>query len=209
MRAIAEPAPAPTWDIIWVLSGPEVSIDDPPAHNATRRRLLTGFTLARAVTALRLARGEERLAADDLRQHGPTIYFNGWASHNQALRASRDAGVLERQYGVPRDKLLIASAGIRTTKDQTATFPADLAQASRTTVIVTDAYHIPRVRRYMLRPTSPLALDRLVYFPARPLTFPLKATLRELRKIPRYTRQGDLPDLAAFPPKGMRRPARA
>lgn len=91
------PQPVSDWDLIWVLSGPEITLEEnnDKGRNETRERLETGFGIARATTAQRLGKPVSEVTTEDVRENGPTVYFNGYNEHNNLLRKSTEAGLME------------------------------------------------------------------------------------------------------------------
>lgn len=194
------PKPAEDWDLIWVLSGLEITLEehDAKGKNETRDRIWTGFELVRAVTAKRLGKSLHNVTIEDIRAYGPKLYFNGREEHNENLRNIGSDGVLEKKYNFPRENLEIAPGGLNITNtgDQFERFPPELLENKRKIVIVSSARHLPRVRRYTgleTNPFSDMAQDRLVFYQAMPVEFPFRDTIREVRVIPKYQAAGFLP----------------
>lgn len=195
------PEPQSEWDLIWVLSGPQVTFNEnPESHNETRERLITGFSLVRQVTAVRLGKSPEELTLKEISENGPRIYFNGTGDMNDALKETVASGLLEGEYNLPRVNLLIGpNEGITRTQEQFANFPRDLAEGSRKVVLVSSAYHPLRVKRYASMGDNPIPLQKLIYYPSLPIKFPLATTAHEIRdKIPNYVEKGYFPK---FPKK--------
>ena len=176
LRDIAEnpPKPASDWNVIWVLSGPETSIDEKGEDdrgNQTRERLEAGFGFQRDITALRLNKPVDQITEEEIRQHGPTIYFNGTNAHNADLREKLNSGVLTQEFGIPVDRFIIApDTDILYTEDQFKRFPDTLLPTTGKLAIVTDLYHIPRVRKIAERDmykTGRMREEQVVIVPAR------------------------------------------
>lgn len=205
------PKPSADWDLIWVLSGPEITLNEKGAFarsnekgriengiNETRSRLVTGFDIARQVTAKRLGKEIGNVTMDDIIQTGPTIYFNGYNEHNVHFQQTASEGIFESQYQFPREKIKIASEqeDIKHTGHQFEKFPPELLEDKRKIVIVTSARHIPRAKRYLGLDNTPftsIPSEKIIFYPAFPLQFPLKGTLREINVIPQYQEKGILP----------------
>lgn len=199
LRDIADCAPKPQqdWDLVWVLSGPQITYEEPgdSGRNLTRKRLINGFSLVRAVTALRLGKDTEQLTLAEIRKYGPRVYFNGYDESNDALRQTAERGLLEGEQNFPRENLIIGvNEGIMRTQEQFIRFPKSLATKSRKVVVVTDAYHLLRVKRYASMDYNPIPLKKLVYYPSHPIKLPLATTANEIMvKIPDYVEKGYLP----------------
>lgn len=185
------------WDLIWVLSGPENTFEENPENNETRERLVTGFNLVKGVTAKRLGKGVNEVTLEDIAAHGPKIYFAGLANgHHPALQKTAESGILEDKYGFPRENLINDKVEeIAYTGHQFQYFPENLLERSRKIVIVTSPRHIPRVKRYSRDERYSISQkgEDLILYPALPLKFPVGGTLREIRNISKYVREGVLP----------------
>lgn len=196
------PVPEADWDVVWVLSGPQWSFEEEGTEasgNETKDRLVTGFNVARLVTALRVGKTIDNVNLDDVRRHGPVIYFDAQADKNGNIAKARDTGVFTDQYGIPSEKVIIGPGeGIVNTTDQFKRFPLDLARKSRRIVVVTDAYHLPRTRRISMRSTidgepNPVPSEKLVFYRSDFSKFPFEVVRGEMRKIPLLIKKGWLP----------------
>jgi DUF218 domain len=162
-------------DLIWVLSGYETSWD---AGSDTRRRLENGIRLAK------------KLSCDD---RAPKVYISGYNEHNTNLRHHLSKRVLERTYGFPKGRLIIGPLeNILHTDDQFKKFPKTFLASGGNILIVTDAYHIPRVMRYVDKHFKKDA-DRFSYYPARPVTMTKKQIDAEIEKILVYSKRNVIP----------------
>lgn len=193
------PKPQEDWDLIWVLSASEATLEeyDATGRNETRDRIQTGFILVRAVTGKRLGKETSDVTIDDVKAYGPKLYFNGREEQNENLRNTCSNGVLEEKYNFPRESLEIASSGlnITNTSHQFEKFPPELLGNKRKIVIVSSARHLPRVQRYVGLETNPfldISKDRLIFYPAIPIEFPFGDTIKEVRKVPKYQKAGFL-----------------
>jgi len=200
IRTIVEkgfPEPQTDWETIWVISGPEIRFDDPPEKkngvNQTQSRFETGLSITKKVAALRAQKDVNRLTLSDLELHCPRIYFNGLDAHNDYLRSIVADGSFEQEYDFPSEKLIIAppNHGIQHTGDQFEKFPHDLVPQTGKLVVVSDLYHIPRVKRYFNKyPITPI--ENVVLYPAKPMILSVSRALNEAKKIYPYTQQGIL-----------------
>jgi len=201
LREIAEkgpPEPEADWNIIAPLSGPEVGdiFDEEnignSGYNETEKRFRSAIDIAKQVTAKRLSKPIEEITLDDIRVSGPFLYFNGLEAQNEFLRG-QGVQILEEKYKFPREKLQITdNTGIKHTGHQFQDFGHHVPQEGKM-VLVSDLYHLPRMRRYLSLETSNLTPDNTVLSPALPLALNVKLTLDEIRKIYPYIEKGILP----------------
>jgi hypothetical protein len=184
------------WDLVWVLSGPPVDIEQEidGERNESKDRLETGFNISREVTALRLGKSIDEINMDDILNSGPKIYWNAEDEVNDSLRKKVEDGLLEEKYSFPRENLIISqNSGIRHTGHQFRDFPEELAEHNRKIVIVSDTYHLPRVKRYLRNDDSKITKEKAVLYPSNPrIVLPSKA-ISEIKKIPEYIEKGILP----------------
>jgi hypothetical protein len=185
--------PREDWDLIWVLSGPEISIADAPfgkeETNITRDRLLTAFALSRRVAAVRCQKEVEELTNQDILKWAPDVFYNGIEEQNKDLYSLSHGRGWEREYNFPATKIKISQeSGIFNTADQFKTFPEELVYNNRKIALVTSLYHLPRVKRYFASKynASHLPLKKVVLIPAEPRLLPTRLVLEEERKIKKY-----------------------
>lgn len=208
LRTLKEnlPAPQEDWDVIWVLSGPEYTLDDSASdeqmaepwkrtpYNQSKRRLETGFALVKSVTALRLKKKLEELTEEDIKSHGPQIYYNGTAKGNDILREFISEGEFERRYKIPKETFRVSGNNdIKNTDHQFSEFPADMVSPDKKVVIVTDLYHMSRATRLPKKYPEKFAHLNPVFYPAQPMELPLNITMEDIRKVHGYIKQGFLP----------------
>jgi len=201
LREIAErglPEVQTDWDIIAPLSGPESgNIFDEEnvgnsGYNETEKRFRTAIDVAKQVTAKRLSKSVEEITLEDIRLSGPVIYFNGLTVQNEFLR-QEGLTILEDKYKFPREKIEITqNTEIKHTGHQFQDFNNHLPQNGKM-VLVSDLYHLPRMRRYLGLDTNDLSEDNTVLYPATPLALNIRLTLDEIRKIYPYIEKGILP----------------
>lgn len=193
------PEPQKDWDIIWVLAGPESRFEEPPAegdYNQTKLRLETGFEIVKKVTAIRLHKPAEEVTPEDIAKNGPTLYYNGKDSDNAFLYEISEPGqTLETQYHIPAKNVVITKmTGITNTGHQFEDYPRELMDSAEgKVVIVTDLFHLPRTQRTAKKHMPPDSFDRAVFYAAQPQKLPVRGTLREVKKILPYSKQGILP----------------
>jgi hypothetical protein len=185
------PKPKDDWDAIYVFSGPEIKLEDAPHEkgpfNQTKVRLETGIDVAKQVTALRLKKNYDDVTADDIRSHGPSVYFDGYTAHNQYFGNETANHRLEKEYGFPDDKFIYPKEeeGTKHTGEQIERFPDEILKDSRKFVIISDLYHMPRIQRYLgsKYDVKKIPEDRAIFYYAKPTKLPVRATLREAKKI--------------------------
>lgn len=205
LKELAENAPKPqtSWQIIWVLSGPEVdfegkSVKDEmtvPGYNQTKQRLETGMELVKQITALRLNKKPGEVTPEDIKQTGPKIYYNGTQEHNDFCRElALPGGLMQTAYNFPGENVIItANNKITNTNDQFDDLPANLAGNNQQIVLISDLYHLPRVKRYAKKNKDKFLKNQLVFYPSLPLKLPVGKTLRDIRNIHPYIKAGFLP----------------
>ncbi len=211
------PSPKEDWDLIWVFSGShgfergsrvrsgaggEIITLEKGVVNETRSRFLTAVGLARQVAGLRIGKSAEGVTLEDLRKNAPTIYFNGWDWQNDALRDLFEKGDGEKEFNFPGGKLEIAPSGsqIEHTGHQFKKFPKELLPEGKV-VLVSDFYHLPRIKRYAWKWFNRSILGRMVFYASQPIVGSFKRFREELRKIAALGKIGQKEDLVWFPPK--------
>lgn len=185
------------WDLIWVLSGPPIDIaieSTKESRNESRERLETGLKIAKEVTAVRLKKDPKNVTAEDILNSGPDVFWNAtdWANDN--LRQRAEEGLLEKRYNFPRQKLIISpNLKIEYTGHQFERFPRELEERSRRVVLVSDIYHLPRVKRYFRAEYNVIPPEKIILYPSKPRRVPVGKALGETKKVPKYIREGILP----------------
>lgn len=201
----APPLPEKDWGVIWALTGPEETFaEGAKAHpgeehkttgyNQTKRRFETALRVAREVTALRLGKEVEKVTSADIKEQGPIIYWGGKAAVNDWFKEFVRSGDYGKTYDFPVENIKITdSRTIQHTGHQFEEFPQDLIPENSKVAIVTDLYHIPRVKRYMKKHQDKFPAGKSLVYPSQPSVLPKRATLQEIRKILLYSQQGILP----------------
>lgn len=202
LRSFVEHIPEPddTWQVIWVLSGPEHSVDDAGEDargNQTKERLERGFALQRAVAAIKTGKRPDELSLMDIAMNGPVVVFNGLDEHNDILLHSIRTGQFEKQFNAPSSGFhVVEQTDIKHTGHQFDRFPSDslLPTSGKKMVIVSDLYHLPRVKRYISQQLLHWNLlpEQIVLYPAEP-KLRIGRMFRELENIPDYVARGILP----------------
>jgi hypothetical protein len=176
--------PQADWDMVWVLSGPEFSMNEvgevditEDGHNIvtsnqTKDRVESGVSLMVKITAMRTGMSPSLVTPDDIKRFGPVMYYNGGTTdkHIENHELSRTVVVLkelDQQNTVPPENILVPEPQIdekiRHTGHQIEYFPESELTARRKIVVVTDLYHCPRVERYLQRRFLDKAEKFIVY----------------------------------------------
>ncbi len=207
------PKPQQDWDLVWVISGPDMDIaedfqgnkevlfnkDDKSAEkdaerkvNESRERFETGIKVAKEVTALRLGKRVEELTMDDLINNSPDVYWNGGDWQNANLRQRIKEGFLDR-YNFPSEKVIVSpDFGIQNTGDNFDKIEDSVIENRRKIAIVSDTYHLPRVRRLLCKEGCKISEEDSILYPSEPRRVPVGKALGEIKKIPGYTHKGIL-----------------
>lgn len=206
LREISEkelPKPESNWEVVWVFSGPELNWEGNKVnpgersvgYNQTRKRWETGLKVAREVTACRLNKKPEEVTMEEIKKSGPKIYYNGTKEGNDNFREfSKPGGQLEIELNFPSSNVVISeNADIKHTGNQFEDFPSGMVLPGNKLVIVSDLYHLPRLKRYTEKYHDKFSQEQTVFYPAEPLTVPVAPTLEEIKKIFRYIKGGILP----------------
>lgn len=210
--------PKEDWDLIWVLSGSPIDIaeefkegseskevlfdakdkiaaeDTARKINESKERLETGIKLAKEIAAKRLNKIVEELTSEDIRSAGPDIYWNATNWGNDNLRTRISDGFLDK-YNFPSEKIVISpNLGIQHTGHQFEKIEDAIIEGRRKIVIISSAYHLPRVKRYLHKKGSKITEENSVLYASEPKRFPVGKSLGEIKKVPGYIKQGILPE---------------
>ncbi|MEK7540643.1 MAG: ElyC/SanA/YdcF family protein [Patescibacteria group bacterium] len=182
------PKPKNDWDLIIVLSGGEENIQDISNNkrNEDKDRLETAFKIAKQVSAGRLKMNDKDIKAKDILIKGPIVYYNASNEQNDNLRKLIKKEFL-RNYGFPKEKIIVSkNLNINNTKDQFSKMPSSFLRGKRKIVIVTSAYHILRVKKYVKRHQKKFSPEKTILYPAEPKIFELEKSKKEAEKIFKY-----------------------
>ncbi len=199
-----QPMPQEDWSLIWVFSGPEATFEDKPNietnaitgtnyPNQTRERFETGIRIVRAVTALRLRKQEDQISSEDIKNAGPILYFNGRDEQNEYLRGMLATGENKILKEIPANNIVIStSTDIENTGHQFIDFTEHFPHLppEEKTILVSDLYHLPRIKRYAETKRYSLKKDTLVLYPTKPYILPFDESLAEIQKILPYEKKG-------------------
>lgn len=185
------------WQIIWVLTGYKTSlaVGNPEAKSDTGRRLDAGIKLAKRVASLRAPKETPKLRIEKIKVNYPKIYISGYNSHNQKLKKLRSQDYFEKNYHFPKENIIIGPLeGIRHTGDQFEKFPKQFLRTFRKIIIVTDTYHIPRVKRYVRKFFKNDEKRFILYYPEPPV-LGKRQVQYEIKKIIQYSKENIIPAL--------------
>lgn len=211
------PNPEGDWDLVWVISGPPIDIaetftetrdkeviymhedkiaakDVERKVNESRERLETGIKVAKEVAAKRLGKTVDELTEEDLKEQAPSVYWNStdWANDN--LRERIEEGFL-KQFQFPEEKLVVApNLDLKHTGDQFKQIEDRVIDGQRKIAIISDTYHLPRVKRYLGSKGSKVDKEHAVLYASEPKRVPVGKALSEIRKVPNYIEKGHLPE---------------
>ena len=191
------PVPALDWDVVYVFSGPEITLEEGPhdtklGYNQNKNRLLAGFDIAREVTALRLGIETNTISFSDIQKHGPKVYFDGWPHQNESFKDLKKKGTLSRDFGFPDDSLIVGSpVEIVNTGDQVRNLLVNEWQDARKIIFVSDLYHLPRTKRYFGTEGTPrISPERCIFSFPRNSKVSVKIALGEIRRFRLYVLKG-------------------
>ncbi|MEK7665058.1 MAG: ElyC/SanA/YdcF family protein [Patescibacteria group bacterium] len=163
------------WDLIIILSGPQESIADilkNNKRNEDKDRFETALKVAKQVAKKRKER--------------PIVYYNGSDEQNDNLRGLIKKGFLQR-YDFPEEKIIVSeNFKIKNTEDQFKKMSDAVLQNKRKIIIVSSAYHLPRVKNYISKYQKKFNPEKIVLYPAEPKIFELKKAKEEAEKIAKY-----------------------
>jgi uncharacterized SAM-binding protein YcdF (DUF218 family) len=185
LKDLPNPKPKTDWDLIWVLSGDQLDIKKnyKNQRNETRERFETGINLAKEITS---RRGGIK----------PKIYFSGYNNHNRLMSNYVKQSYFQKKYNFPDENIIIRPKENNLhTDSQFQNFPEELILKYRIIVIVTDAYHIPRCRRYLKKYPEKFPTGKFIFYPSQPVILDEKPVNLEIEKILKYTENKILPEL--------------
>jgi hypothetical protein len=127
-----------------------------------------------------------------MRVFSPQVLYIGTNVQNDNLRNVADDFLEQRNF--PKEKLIILkNLGINHTNNQIKEIPNHFFGSERKIVIISHAYHLPRIRRYLLGLQDKFDLKRMILYPSAPKKFSVKKVLEEAKKIQKYIKDGFLP----------------
>jgi hypothetical protein len=151
--------PVPEVDLVWVLSGPEIDFDSGPdeqeihkvvnEYNQTKLRFEEGINSAKNIAARKLKKNEKDVLISEYRKYAPIIYWNAKADSINAIKIRAENGFFEEEYGFPKENIFFSqSQFITNTEEQFVDFIKTFSNKKQKVLIVSDAYHLPRVARF-------------------------------------------------------------
>lgn len=167
-RNYENPPVSPDIDIVWVISGHGTydtesaafpDMDPTPPEDTLfriedRERIAFGVDLVKKITALRINKSPQDVTQEDIKEHGPTLLYNGANHQNENLEEAIEKGEID----VPKEKIAIQKLSEEddpkkaNTKTQFEKFPQEFLDESRKIAAVTHRYHLSRVARTLNAP---------------------------------------------------------
>jgi len=173
--------PQNDWDLICVLSGYENDFDNGSGKKRSENR-------DRLTTAIELS-GQVAITRKD--NFFPPVLYIGTDIQNNNLRDVADSFL--KQYDFQKQKLIIPkNLGVRNTEDQIKKISNYFSGKERKIVVISDAYHLPRVKRYLKGFPGRFNMEKIILYPATPKKVPIKKVLEEAKKIQKYIESGIL-----------------
>jgi len=188
--------PQKDWDLICVLSAFENDFEndskDKWKRNENKDRLCTAFEIARKVVAVRIGKKIEDIRIQDMAAFSPQVLYVGTDVQNDNLRNVADDFLGQRNF--PKQKLIISeNLGIKNTGDQIKEISNNFSGNERRIVVVSNAYHLPRISRYLQGHPDKFNLKKIILYPSNSKKAPPKKVIEEIKKIQKYIKGGILP----------------
>lgn len=186
--------PQGDWDLIFVLSAFENDFKDGSGgkRNENKDRLDTALTVARQVAAIRAKRRIKDVKMQDMADFLPQVIYIGTNVQNDNLRNIADDFLGQRNFS--NQKLIILeNVGIKNTQDQIKEIPNHFSGNERKIVVISNAYHLPRIKRYLKVRPDKFDFKKMILYPSNPKKVQVKKVLEEAKKIQKYIKDGILP----------------
>lgn len=204
LRNVKEFVPTEDVDIVWAVSAPGTVKLAPnegiyKGRSADLEAVNYAVEVVRRVTALRMGKDLSLVTKEDIEQYGPILYYNGEnrSIPNFVFPQNEDFRELasDPSFPVPDSKVVISDIpemGTHTQIKDIAKFLEDKKDV-RKIAVVGLVHHSRRIARYLqkFKDLFPECVQ-LVSAPVPELHKPVGTTLREVRKIVRYAKKGDL-----------------
>lgn len=209
LRVIKEQPPfkaTPDIDMVWAVSAPG-TVKSPEIDGIYKGRhadlevVEPAIQLVREVAALRTGKEVGLVTKSDIAEKGPVYYYNGESAktknfvypQNEDMRAMAK----EPQFPIPESKIVVEDIdelGTHTQIKKLAEFLHKLENRSiKKIAVVGLVHHSRRISRYIQRYKDLFPEDVvLVSVPVADRLNPVGATLREVRKVVKYAKKGDL-----------------
>lgn len=132
------------------------------------------------------------LTLADIKNFSPDIYWNATDWGNDNLRERIKEGLLDK-YDFPSEKIIISpNLGIQHTGHQFEKIEEGVIKDRRKIVIISDTYHLPRVKRYLNKKDSKITKENSILYTSQPKRVPIGKALSEIKKVPGYIKKGIL-----------------
>lgn len=197
-------------DIVWILSEPgtvkEISNDGVYAGaSSDLANISHGVDLIRQITAKRIGKEVKDITKSDIDNYGPTLYYNGEDSMTQGQNYEQNKHLAELiknpEFPIPESKIIIDHIDIANTPAQIKGIARYLEENNLSGKIATVSIgaHFARLGRYIEHYKNLLPEGTEFINAATTQTYhPVGTTLREIRKIEKYSKQGDLSENSFF-----------
>ena len=128
----------------------------------------------------------------DMAAFSPQVLYIGTDVQNDNLRNVADDFLGQRDF--PKQKFIIlGNLGIKNTSDQIKEIPNNFSGDEREMVIISNAYHLPRIRRYLQSCPNKFNFKKMILYPSNPKKIPPEKILEEIKKMQKYIKDGILP----------------
>lgn len=213
LRAQKESSPfKPTVDIdlVWIVSAPGTvkSVSNEGIYKGRSADLEVvnyGVELVKQVTSVKTQKKEDLVSKEDIEQNGPILYYNGESAKtkNYVFPQNEDFAemTLEPDFPIPQSRIQvrdIEELGTHTQVKEIAEFLRS-NKAIKKVAVVGLVHHSRRIARYLEKYKGLFPEDVVfVSAPVPETRNPIGATLREVRKIKKYAKKGDLTEEPYF-----------
>ena len=196
--------PTPDIDMVWVISLPGTVLT--PTQDGIYKGELAdleivnaGIDLVQRITAVRLHKNPEEITKGDIQISGPVLYYNGESSStgNSRYPQNEDLATLVASpyFPIPSENVIIRSLKENNTRGQILQIVGFLRENPlyKKIAVVGSAPHQRRTARYLTQYSSYFPDDITLLDVSIPVrTNQVGKTLREVRKIVYYEKQGHL-----------------
>lgn len=200
--------PTPDIDMVWVVSLPG-TVSTPSDDGIYQGRMAdkeivdAGVDLVTQITAMRLHKPVKDVSKDDIAQSGPTFFYNGEDRTHGKYAQNEDLQRLvdTPEFPIPPGKVTIRNIEEMNTVGQVKNIAEFLHQNPqfKKIAVVARVHHQRRVARYLEQLRGLLPQDVELLDASVPETQKhVGSTLREVRKIVRYAKKGDLTEEPYF-----------
>lgn len=196
--------PTPDIDMVWVLSAPGTINEhsDDGIYNgesADRVNIMAGINLVYQITAIRLGKEVKDVTKEDVAANGPIFFYNGEDETTTNVKYRQNealARVLEEpSFPLPKSKVVIDHIDTIGTPAQVRGIAKYFEETNfeGMVAVISMIHHSRRVSRYLNHQKGLFASGVKFVNAFVPETVNgLGKSLREVRKVVKYSRKGDL-----------------